>query len=356
MEHDILSSSDDEELLEQIIRRPRKYKNRVNYLECLDDVDFKMRFRLNKDTVLMVLSLINDDLQFSSNKNHATPPLIQLLLTLRMYSTGSFLITMGDFSGVSTSNAHYIIHRVSKAIAKLRPLYMKLPVTNESIQQQQLKFHHIAGFPRVIGCIDCAHIKIQSIGGDNAELFRNRKGYFSLNVQAVSNENLQITDIVARWPGSVHDSTIFSNSRLKVNFESGMYKNGVLLGDSGYANKPYLLTPLLNPQTPAERLYNESYIKTRNVVERMFGIWKRRFPILALGMRYKLENIMPIIVATAVLNNIARQQLDLEPDDDPDLNLNWQYLIETGNVEIENNDNNFNNSVRIQLINEYFQR
>lgn len=65
-------------------------------------------------------------------------------------------------------------------------------------------------------------------------MFRNRKDYFSLNTQVVCNSNLEITDIVARWQGSVHDSTIFNNSRLRANFENGVYGNGLLLGDSTY--------------------------------------------------------------------------------------------------------------------------
>ena len=60
-----------------------------------------------------------------------------------------------------------------------------------------------------MGAIDCTHIKIPCPGGENAELFRNRKGYFSINVQAVCGPNLDILNIVARWPGSVHDARIF---------------------------------------------------------------------------------------------------------------------------------------------------
>lgn len=37
--------------------------------------------------------------------------------------------------------------------------------------------------PGVGGCIDCTHIKIQNPGGLHGEVFRNRKGWFSLNVQ-----------------------------------------------------------------------------------------------------------------------------------------------------------------------------
>lgn len=68
--------------------------------------------------------------------------------------------------------------------------------------------------------------------------FEIEKVFFSLNVQAVCNANLEITDIVARWPGSVHDSTIFHNN-LRVNFENYMYRNALLLGDSGYPSSSF---------------------------------------------------------------------------------------------------------------------
>ena len=79
------------------------------------------------------------------------------------------------------------------------------------------------------------------------------KGFFHVNVQAVCSHDLKFTNIAARWLGSVHDWTTFRNSRLCAKFED---YNAILLGDSGYALKPYLLTPILNPQTPPERQYN----------------------------------------------------------------------------------------------------
>jgi len=69
-----------------------------------------------------------------------------------------------------------------------------------------------------------------NIGGDDAEVFRNRKSYFSLNVQVVANADKEIIDIVARWPGSVHDSTIFQNSNLRMLFETNQLHNCLLLG------------------------------------------------------------------------------------------------------------------------------
>lgn len=100
-------------------------------------------------------------------RNNPIPPMYQLLLTLRLYATGSFLIRMGDFSGVSTTSAHRILHRVSEAIARLRPNVIHFPTTREEIYREQLQFYNIARFPKVIGCIDCTHIRVQSFGNVN---------------------------------------------------------------------------------------------------------------------------------------------------------------------------------------------
>ncbi|CAK1588714.1 unnamed protein product [Parnassius mnemosyne] len=95
-------------------------------------------------------------------------------------------------------------------------------------------------------------------------------------------------DIVTRWRGSVHDSRIFRECRLKQRFEAGAF-SGILLGDSGYPCTPYLFTPLLNPTTPQEERYNRSHIRTRNTVERCFGLWKQPFRCLLRGMFGDIE-------------------------------------------------------------------
>lgn len=65
-------------------------------------------------------------------------------------------------------------------------------------------------------------------------------------------------DIVARWPGSVHDQTIFNNSTVKQRLENGEFGNSILVADSGYANTMHIVTPLLQTNNQAEELYNES--------------------------------------------------------------------------------------------------
>jgi len=63
----VLSSSDDENLDDhQEQRRRRMFKQRINYFDELDDIEFKMRFRLNKHSVLLILEEIREELEFAN--------------------------------------------------------------------------------------------------------------------------------------------------------------------------------------------------------------------------------------------------------------------------------------------------
>ena len=168
----------------------------------------------------------------------------QLLIALRYYATGTFQLVISDLSGVVKATVCRYVHKVSRVIAGLRSQYIKFPQTDAERMQTMREFYAIAQFPGVLGSIDCTHVPMMSPGGDEAEIYRNRKGYFSINVQTIANAKLFITDIVARWYGSAHDATIFNNSLIRAQFENGVIGAGHLLGDNGHDVKSYLLTPL----------------------------------------------------------------------------------------------------------------
>lgn len=147
-----------------------------------------------------------------------------------------------------------IVKQVSESIASLKDEFIFLPKNHADLLENYRKFYDIGSFPTVIGTIDCTHIKISGQGGDEGETFRNRKQFFSINVQSVANAGLTFQNIVARWPGSTHDSHIFNESRLKRRLEQGEFEDGVLLGDGGYKLYPYLMTPYRNPATEDEML------------------------------------------------------------------------------------------------------
>jgi len=356
---------DDDEIERDFISfgLPRQIYTRSNYFLTLDEIGFQRRFRLTKEAVLFTLDLIEEDLEHPTDLNGSMSPLNQFLTFLRFCATAKHFISVGDYMGCHLSTVCRIVRRVARAICFRCKHFIRLPQTEAQMSEEANNFYNVAKFPRVIGLIDCTHIKIQSLGGDNAEVFRNRKGFFSLNVQVICNASLSITNVVARWPGSTHDATVFINSRVHAEFESRKYTNYLLLGDSGYPALKYLLTPLLNPHSEIEQLYNESHIRTRNGIERCFGVLKRRFPILAYGIRLKnMDTIMAVITSTCILHNIAimfnEDTINLYPEENA---MNFELLIHNAN-NINGNDNRGHeddvNGVnqRSHLINNYFGR
>ena len=288
------------ELLDNVARNNRD-RRRLYIFDFgkYDEEQFRCRYRLTKAGFRESQDIIRPEISAHNDRGKPIPADIQLLLTLRFYATGTFQLACGDLCEISQPSASRIIKRVSEAIARLRNNYITFP-EGDILDQIKLDFWRICAFPNVVGAIDCTHIKIPCPGGENAELFRNRKGYFSINVQAVCGPNLDILNIVARWPGSVHDARIFDNSRICAQFERGDIQ-GILVGDNGYPCRQYLMTPVIDPQTRPQRRYNVAQIRTRNTVERMFGVWKRLFPCLSTTLRAKLQTSLTIIVATAVM-------------------------------------------------------
>lgn len=76
------------------------------------------------------------------------------------------------------------------------------------------------------------HTYKNSARGSNAEVFRNRKDYFSINTPIIGDVDLKIMDMVARWPGSVHDTTIFKDSFVRERFENGEFAQFCVIVDT----------------------------------------------------------------------------------------------------------------------------
>lgn len=170
-------------------------------------------------------------------------------------------------------------------------------------------FYKISGMPMVIGAVDGSLIHIRAPNNEE-HLYVCHKGFHAINAMAVCNAQLSFTNFVCRWHGSVHDSAIFNTGMLRVHLEDGGGGNGWLLGDRGYGIQPYLLTPFRpdDVSTPPQRRYQKAHTKTRNTVERAFGLWKARFRCLDVSggtLQFNPDRCCTIITATAVLHNMC---------------------------------------------------
>nr|XP_016942562.2 protein ALP1-like [Drosophila suzukii]XP_036677809.1 protein ALP1-like [Drosophila suzukii]XP_036677810.1 protein ALP1-like [Drosophila suzukii] len=136
-------------------------------------------------------------------------------------------------------------------MVKLTSVLISFPKLDECIQNAGA-FQKMCHIPNVIGAIDGTHIPVKApkIGYMD---FVNRKGWESMVMKAVVDNNYLFRDVSMKLPGSVHDATVFK--------ESGIFKNHsriisefvklmgnkkipfIILRDPAYPLLPWLLKP-----------------------------------------------------------------------------------------------------------------
>lgn len=293
------------------LRSERQFFQRFDIYQYSDE-DFLNKFRLNKDGFQRLSDLIRSDCERPTRRNSALSVEEITALSLRYFASGSFHSVIGETMGVSQPTAHSAIHDFSIAIDSHFHEFVKFPTDTDSIQRVKREFHSIGNFPHVIACVDGTHIPIEKPNA-HEQRFVNRKHYHSINVQCMCDANGKLINVEAEWPGSCHDSYILRSSKIWDYMESNP-NLGIILGDSAYPLRPWLMTPIRICSSNREIAYNYSHCKTRVTIENVFGRWKRRFPLLKFpSRRKKIPTILRDIRVAAILHNFAIDNNIAEP-------------------------------------------
>ena len=98
---------------------------------------------------------------------------------------------------------------VLDGIINLSRIYIRFPYDAGGQADIKMQFAAMSGFPNEIRAIDCTHAAIRALREDKY-VFVNRKQFHSINVQIICDAQMLLTNVVAKWPGSTHDSFIHS--------------------------------------------------------------------------------------------------------------------------------------------------
>uniref|UniRef100_A0AAZ3RJJ0 Putative nuclease HARBI1 n=1 Tax=Oncorhynchus tshawytscha TaxID=74940 RepID=A0AAZ3RJJ0_ONCTS len=242
-----------------------------------------------KHILLHLCHQLSPVLERELNRTNAIPVHTQVLSILGFMTTETFQWEIADRSGISQPTMSRILPTVLHGIISLTPQYIQFLYT--AVQQARVKrdFHTIAGFPNVIGAIDCTHITVKAQSLDKFN-FANRKGFHSVNVQVICDSHLALLNVVTKWPGGTHDSFIVQNS-----------------SETGATHlKTWLMTPLTNPSNQQDARYNQAHARTRTTVERTIGLLKGHWLCLSgTGGTCNTSLVSYIVKACSVLHNIA---------------------------------------------------
>jgi hypothetical protein len=237
----------------------------------------------------------------------------------------------------------------------LYPAFVNLPNINTPLASRiadNSKFFPY--FKDCLGALDGTHIAVHIPLQDHAR-YRNRKGFLSQNVLAVCDFDLNFVYVLPGWEGSAHDGRVLSDAQSYQGFLTPLGK--YWLGDAGYGNSEYVLTPyrgtryhlneqwlvslryiihlippyiiyfstlLINntrPENPKE-LFNLRHASLRNVVERIFGTAKRKFKILGSVGEFSIDTQVQLVLGLTGLFNFIRQKEGVELiTDDIEVNI-----------------------------------
>lgn len=332
-------------------RKQKVYYNIRNHFDLFTDKELFQRYRFQRNTLLYITDLVADDLpRHTNNRGLPILPVIQVGCFLRYISAGSFQQVIGDTFHMSQPSVNKSIWNVCDAILHHFDGVIVWP-NDADVDRNKRHFLNNFRLPNIIGALDGTHIRITE-PTENGNAFINRKFYPSINVMGVCDSVGKFIYVSAKWPGSCHDSFILKDSQMWDDFENGI-KHGILLGDSAYPSRKWLITPFPHPQNDHEQGFNNAQTKARSIIERTFGRFKRRFAMMHQEVRVNPSRACKFIAAAAMLHNIANTVNDnfIDDDDDDDVEP-----VPVGHDEDVNNDDNVQSGfeMRRRIVENFF--
>ncbi len=310
----------------------------------LPDFEFKRHFRLTRSTFewlcCEIIPLLRREITGSSMVGLAWEQKIGA--TLWFLATGECFRSIGDRFGMGESTFSYALRDVVNIlITKFLSEKIVFPSTELEINEITNGFRRIGRIPNVIGAIDGSHIPIKAPHLFPVDYF-NRKGFYSIVLQALVDHKKKFLDICVGWPGSTHDSRVLTNSNLynKFNNQNNLvttyFNNKYILGDGGYPNLGWLIVPYKNigrGLIQEQTYFNLKHSQTRIKIEQAFGLLKGRWRCLLHNLEVSFEIVSHIITACCILHNICEERHDFLPPGEQYHDTGTDINSETNNIE-----------------------
>ena len=164
--------------------REKMFRQHEIFLDDFSDEELRIRYRFGPDSIKFLEEILENDLQRQTKRNDALSPTLQILVALNFFVRGS---SLQPIDGLPKSSVSRVVKDVSLALAQKQKKFILWPSPAE-LQVVKREFYDKGGFPGVIGYVHGTHVRIQA-SNTNENDFVNRKGFHSINVQAVCKHN-----------------------------------------------------------------------------------------------------------------------------------------------------------------------
>ncbi|XP_063544323.1 uncharacterized protein LOC134752584 [Cydia strobilella] len=265
-----------------------KQENTQYDWDMLSEAEFVANYRLPKHRVQALASELGSLIQ-----NHC---ITKILSCLRYLATDTARPLAGASQVIDALNHHTCINK-----------YITFPLQAAARDRVTDRFKQLYKLPNVLGVVDGVQIALHDLSPAHEDVFLNRAGFHSLNVQLICDADLNILSVDNSQGGCVHDCAVWAAHPLHLQLQR-LHKQGervYLLGDSGYLQRVTLMTRFPTPSNPYETLYNFFHFRAWSSIKQCIHMLRRRWRRLTISLP---ENkARKIINACAVLHNMAQQ-------------------------------------------------
>ena len=240
-----------------------------------------------------------------------------MAIALWRLSTGNSFRSTAAVFGVGKSSAVQITKEFCVIMSQSARHYIKMPNNERETAIALENFSEHCELPQVIGAIDGTHIEIIAPEFNPTDYF-SRKQKYTVNAQAVVGAGEVFSDVAAGFPGSIHDAKVLRASKLFRKAEN----NEILTRPVIHLSNPPLKSWLIKPYpyngvlTRSQKKYNRTLSSARSIVERAFGLLKRRWRCLLKRLDNKICNVAETIITCCVLHNICQENCDAMVDEE----------------------------------------
>ena len=328
----VLSDDDEEELDEMVdllhgIKTTRVLNSSLSipkltqfreYILKWDDEEFINNFRMEKRLFEMLVDKIKGHNVFENNSLRKQAEVyIQLAVTLKRFGhdgTGNSINQLAAYFGISKGSVTDFTRRCMIAIEAELGKLVRWPNREERVLTSK-RIQHYHYFKNCIGYVDGTHLKLSQKPKVDGETYFNRKKDYSLNCQIFCDERRIIFGVQLGYPGSVSDATCLNDSVFLRNenqtFFSTDGNHEYILGDSGYALHPYVLTPYRRPQVDGSDdnadfnlIHSSARVAVENAIGMLKGRWRffKNIPI-QMNQPKDIEKIDDVLFTCVILHN-----------------------------------------------------
>lgn len=306
-------------------RKVQKPKKQIWFTSFLsgtagfDDENWRREFRMSRKTFLKLFALVDKEIRPQQSHNLGRPGAdIKYLLAaiLLRLSKGLNFEALGKRFGLGKSTLVKYNRLVLNALWKVLHTKMQFPEYSSGLMDVAQGFNELCSLPNCIGAIGSTFVSIES-PSQGQDMYLNRKGLFSVNVQAIVDCNMHFLDVNVGAPGASDDCQMLKDSDIYQDFaNSSRFLDPVmdlpfrpyLIGGNGYPQLPWLMTPFPGDVEGDQKKFNDRLERGLMLVEHALAKLKSTWRILKQKQFGELKTIILVVIACFCLQNFLADE------------------------------------------------